>query len=254
MGGFLDFEQLDGFLVIRKCPQYARVRAGKKVMILKKAQEKIDRFNKLGVHYNIVSNYVYNKRKLLNELYDTNYLPYIVAALISFDLERMMGKGAKSKYDIMAGGFATLLHRKLCKIKTKIEHLNDTNIVDINLERKMGHIKDAYKELSAGGKDGLNQKGGDFHVGATKILHFINPELFLIVDSNAARAFRSHHGINYRNTTQPGYTSEKYISCMSYAKDDIIAFGQNDFCALEPGMPMARIYDKLTFATGSDWP
>jgi len=223
-------------------------------MILKEAREKIDRFNKLGVHYNIVSNYVYKKRKLLDELFDTDYLPYLVAALISFDLERMMGKGSENKYDIMAGGFATLLYEKLCNIKSKIAHLNDINIVDIDLKYEIGRIEDAYNELSASGKGGLNQKGGEFHVGATKILHFINPELFLMVDSNAARAFSRYHGITYRNTTQPGYTSEKYISCMSCAKADIIAFGQKEFCELEPGMPMARIYDKLTFATGSDWP
>ena len=223
-------------------------------MILKEAREKIDRFNKLGVHYNIVSNYVYKKRKLLDELFDTDYLPYLVAALISFDLERMMGKGSENKYDIMAGGFATLLYEKLCNIKSKIAHLNDINIVDIDLKYEIGRIEDAYNELSASGKGGLNQKGGEFHVGATKILHFINPELFLMVDSNAARAFNRYHGITYRNTTQPGYTSEKYISCMSCAKADIIAFGQKEFCELEPGMPMARIYDKLTFATGSDWP
>jgi hypothetical protein len=222
-------------------------------MILKKAREKIDRFNKLGVHYNIVSNYVYYKRKLLDDLFDTDYLPYLVAALISFDLERMMGKGAERKYDIMAGGFATLLHEKLCNIKSKIYHLNDVNIVNIDLKKEMGNIENAYNELCVGGKGSLNQKGGEFHVGATKILHFINPELFLIVDSNAARAFKACHGINYRNTTQPGYTSEKYISCMAFAKADIIAFGQKDFCALDPGTPMARIYDKLTFATGSDW-
>ena len=223
-------------------------------MILTKAREKIDRFNKLGVHYNIVANYVYEKRKLLAKLFDAGYLPYLVAALICFDLERMMGQGAEKKYDVMARGFATKLHEKLSIIKPKIRHLTEINLVDIDLQREKGNIEAAYKELSAGGKGGLNQRKGEFHVGATKILHFINPELFLIVDSNAARAFKRNHGINYRNTTQPGYTSEKYIHCMSCAKADIIAFGLKNFCTLEPKMPIARIYDKLTFATGSNWP
>ena len=206
------------------------------------------------MHYNIVANYVYEKRKLLAKLFETDYLPFLVAALVSFDLERMMGQGAENKYDIMAGGFATILHEKLSIIKKKIQHLTEINLVDVDLEREKGNIEAAYKELSAGGKGGLNQKGGNFHVGATKILHFINPELFLIVDSNAARAFKRYHGVNYRNTTQPGYTSEKYITCMSFAKTDIIAFGEKNLRALEPGIPMARIYDKLTFETGSNWP
>lgn len=223
-------------------------------MILSKAREKIERFNKLGVHYNIVADYVYQRRKLTTEFFDTEYLPYLVAALISFDMNRMMGKGAENKYDIMAGGFATKLHEKLSRIKPKLRHLTDVNLTDIDLQNEKDNIKDAYQELSTGGIEGLNQKQGEFPVGATKILHFINPELFLIIDSNATRAFKLNHGISYRNTTQPGYTSEKYIQCMSCAKSDIIDYGLKNFFSLEPGTPIARIYDKLTFATGSDWP
>lgn len=222
-------------------------------MILTKAREKIDRFNNLGVHYNIVADYVYERRRLTTELFGPDYLPYLVAALISFDMERMMGKGAE-KYDIMAGGFATRLHEKLSRIEPKLRHLTDVHLTDIDLQREKTNIKAAYQELSTGGIKGLNQRQGEFHVGATKILHFINPELFLIVDSNATRAFKINHGISYRNTTQPGYTSEKYIQCMSCAKSDIIDYGLKNFCSLEPGTPIARIYDKLTFATGYDWP
>ena len=223
-------------------------------MILSKAREKIELFNKLGVHYNIVADYVYQRRKFTTEFFDTEYLPYLVAALISFDINRMMGKGAEKKYDIIAGGFATKLHEKLRRIKPKLRHLTDVNLIDIDLQSEKDNIKDAYQELSTGGIKGLNQKQGEFPVGATKILHFINPELFIIIDSNATRAFKLNHGINYRNTTQPGYTSEKYIQCMSCAKSDIIDYGLNNFTSLEPGTPIARIYDKLTFATGSDWP
>jgi hypothetical protein len=39
---------------------------------------------------------------------------------------------------------------------------------------------------------------------------------------------------------------------MEYAKGDILNYGVEDFCALEDGVPMARIYDKLTFVTGSE--
>ena len=190
---------------------------------------------------------------MMAELFGGEYLPYIVAALISFDLERMMGKGTDNKYDIKAGGFASILHKKLSTIKAKIQHLTEINIIDIDLKSEKSNIKDAYEELSAGGKGGLHQAGKEFHVGATKILHFINPELFIIVDSNASRAFKRYHGVSYQNSTQPGYTSDKYISCISSAKADIIKFGQKKFLTLDPGIPIARIYDKLTFATGSEW-
>jgi len=222
-------------------------------MILSRAREKIDRFNKLGVHYNIVANHVYEKRMSFPDLFGTDFLPYLVAALISFEMERMMGHGAEKKYDVTAGGFATTLHKKLTVIKPKIEQLTKISLVDVDLERERENIGAAYDALSSSKADGLNQKGGDFHVGATKILHFLNPELFLIVDSNAARAFRDSHGVTYQKTTQPGYTSEKYMKCMSIAQTDIRQTEPENFRALEPGTPMARIYDKLTFATGSGW-
>jgi len=84
-------------------------------------------------------------------------------------------------------------------------------------------------------------------------MHFINPELFIIIDSNSARALEIAHNIGYRNTTQPGYCDAKYIESLRHAQTDIIAFGINEFCLLEKEIPMARIYDKLAFTTGSNW-
>jgi len=101
--------------------------------------------------------------------------------------------------------------------------------------------------LALSGEGCLNQKGHDFHVGATKILHFINPQLFLIIDRNAARAFSDCHRVTYRNSTQPGYSAEKYVECLEYAKQDIITYGVNEFLSIETGTPMCRIYDKLSF-------
>jgi len=222
-------------------------------VIFENAKQKIERFNKVGVHYNIVADHVYVLRKTITDLFDTDYLPYLVAALISFDMERMMGKGSEKKYDINAGGFASRLHHKLGVINSTIKHLIHASLPDVDLQVEKENIAAAYNELSIGGKGGLNEMEGEFHVGATKILHFLNPELFLIVDSNASRAFRRSHKIKFRNTTQPGYSSDKYIRCMECAQSDISKFGEDKFRSLEPVTPIARIYDKLTFATGSGW-
>jgi hypothetical protein len=200
-------------------------------MILSNAPEKINRYNQVCVHYNLVANGVYKARASMNDLFGTDYLPYIVAALISFDLGRMMGEGI-SRYDLHAGGFAFKLHNKLLAIKPIISHLININLCDVNIAEKKSNIITAYERLALSGEGCLNQKGHEFPVGATKILHFINPELFLIIDSNSAVAFRDFHGINYRNSTQPGYTGEKYVRCLEYAKKDIITFGVKEFCSL----------------------
>lgn len=189
-----------------------------------------------------------------NDLFGANFLPFLVAGLISFDLGRMMGKGAESRYDPERNGFAKTLMNKLQEIRQHLQHLTHVRLSDIDLDKECDNIVAAYHHLSSDGHDSLNQRGNEFHVGATKIMHFINPALFIIVDSNSARALRMAHDLDYRNTTQPGYSDVKYIESLRHAQVDIKAFGVTEFCSLEIGIPMARIYDKLSFATGSNWP
>jgi hypothetical protein len=219
-------------------------------MITSNAKEKIEKFNSIGLHYNLVADAVYKKQASLDSPFNPGYLQYIVAALISFEMERMMGPDRCSRYDREAGGFATLLSQKLEKIKPLMGHLIGSTLASLDIQKEKQNIVDAYEVLAEGGKDGLNRRKGEFHVGATKILHFINPDAFLIIDSNASKAFRVYHGASFRNTTQPGYSSANYIACMERAKQDIHDYGEDNFRELEPGTPIGRIYDKLTFITG----
>jgi hypothetical protein len=214
------------------------------------ASEKIREFNKHGLHYNLVADAVYKARNRIGNPFFRDFLPYFIAALLSFDMGRMMGPDSKSKYDDKAGGFATKLGKKINLIQPFLNHLVDLTIGSLNIESEAKKVITAYDILSSNGKNGLHQQGHSFHVGATKLLHFSNPNLFIIIDSNASRAFREFHKVKYRNTTQPGYSSDKYIECLKCAKKDIMSFGINKFQFLEPETPLARIYDKLTFITG----
>jgi len=220
-------------------------------MITQNASDKINQFNKRGLHYNLVADAVYRIRNSKFDPFDHEYLPYIIAALISFDMGRMMGSTAKSRYDTKNEGFANHLGKKLNAIKPYIGHLMNLQLDGFSLSPEKENVKMAYSILSSGGQDGLNQKQGEFHVGTTKILHFMNPRFFIIVDSNAARAFKMSHHVSFRNTTQPGYSSDKYIECMEHARMDILKFGVEEFRALDKDVPIARVYDKLTFMTGS---
>ena len=221
-------------------------------MILSNAREKINRYNQCCLHYNLVADSVYKVRRSVSDLFGTDYVPYLVAVLISFEMGKLIGK-AELRYSMHPGRFAWKLLNKLKSIKSRIAHFINIRLTDVNLSRETPNIMSAYDELASRGKNSLHSVGKEFHVGATKILHFINPELFLIIDSNVSRAFRASHGINYRNSTQPGYSAEKYVDCLEYAKADLIAFGEYEFCSLEKDSPMARIYDKLSFTTGCGW-
>jgi hypothetical protein len=221
-------------------------------MITTDAEQKIQNFNQIGLHYNLVAEGIYKMRSSLDSPFNQNYIQYIIAGLISFEMERMMGPNRKSRYGLAAGGFAALLAEKLEYIRPLIFHLAHSKLTELDIEKERKNLTTAYAILAGAGEKGLNQRFGEFHVGATKILHFLNPDTFLIIDSNAARAFKKSHDIKFRNTTQPGYTNSKYIACMKCAQQDIIDFGVDSFRNLEPKTPLARIYDKLTFITGSE--
>lgn len=168
-------------------------------MITLSAPNKIKQYNERGLHYNLVANAVYEMRSAVADPFDSDYLPYIVAALLSFDMGRLMGSGG-SKYNTKTDGFAHCLRIKLNAIKPYITHLVNSQLDTLSIRSETKNIKRAYDILSSAGEKCLNQNGDEFHVGATKIFHFINPHAFIIVDSNAARAFKLSHHVSFRNT------------------------------------------------------
>lgn len=96
-------------------------------------------------------------------------------------------------------------------IQPDIEPLFALSIGIVNIEDVSPSIKKSYATLSKKGIDGMHSGGKGFHVWASKILHFINPELFPIVDSNAVKTLRELFGLPYKNNTQPGYSTDLYL-------------------------------------------
>jgi hypothetical protein len=216
--------------------------------ITQNAKVKIAYFNEIGFHYNLVADQIYKKRRKIGNPSAKLFQPYIIAGLIAFDMGRMMGA---DPYSVNGSRFASKLSAKLALIEPLLESLSHESLLSVDLQKHEDNIKIAYQVLSVGGRGSLHQDSTkSFHVGTTKILHFLNPELFIIVDSNAARAFRAEGQVHYLNSTQPGYTPDLYTQCLKQAISDINQYGANDFQALEFGTPITRIYDKLTFITG----
>lgn len=164
--------------------------------ILADASQKIDDFNKEGLHYNLVANEVYKTGNDSTDLFDESFLRYIIAGLIVFDMGRMMGS---KKFALEHSSFASRLYAKLQKIRPLLAPLLKLSLVHADLQAHCKAIAEAYETLSAAGPGALHEdKTKCFHVGATKVLHFLNPRLFIIVDSNAARAFRTACGLPFQ--------------------------------------------------------
>jgi len=221
-------------------------------LILENADKKIDDFDRKGLHYNLVANAIYVKLKEIGDPFDQSYLQYIIAGLVSFDMGRMMGTNTM-RYSFEDNGFALKLHSKLQKIRPRLEPILKLTLPSIDFKEHGEAIKYAYQTLSDSGFNALNADPNEsFPVGATKILHFMNPELFIIVDSNAAKAFRIAWNVHFRSTTQPGYSADRYLECIEDAQKDIRNYDIERFQNLALGIPLTRIYDKLTFITGSE--
>jgi hypothetical protein len=220
-------------------------------MVFQDPAGQIARYDQLCPHYNLVADAIYAEWRRQKAPFSLAYRPYLIAALIAFDMGRMMGAGLVQRYDSAAGGFATRLDRKLARVQPLLEPLVQHNLFEVDVSRSGRDIVRAYDVLAADGPDGLHEQGKAFHVGATKVLHFLHPELFIIVDANTARALRAAFRIPYRSSTQPGYSGERYVRSLSAVKEWIRDYGVERFRSLGPGIPVLRIFDKMAFVYGA---
>ena len=219
--------------------------------ILDGDSSKIARFNALGLHYNIASAKIYEVRLGAKDPFDRDFQQYIIAGLIAFDMQRMMGE-SQFVYRYEEGCFALRLEAALRETRQSLEPLLESSILATSLSEQGSTIRAIYERLATNGGLSLDNRGHRFDVGATKVLHFLNPNLFAIVDSNARRAYAPAQRTHFGDPKGGVLPSEWYVECMRCAQLDILNYGADRFQALEPGTPLTRIYDMLTFITGRD--
>ena len=101
--------------------------------------------------------------------------------------------------------FVNKLINKLRSDETKriLARLRDVSITSPNLEDYKSDSEELYESLS-NPRDGLSADGSCFCVGATKVMHCLFPELFIMLDQNVAKAV--------------GYSSGQYNNFSSYWK------------------------------------
>ncbi len=224
---------------------------GEQHVLFTEASARIQRYNQLCLHYNLVADAVYRELRRSSAPFSAEFESYLIAALIGFDMGRMMGSGPESRYDAAAEGFAKRLRKKLHGIRPALDPLMQRSLVELDIADHREPIVRAYETLASRGEGRLSEEDKEFHVGATKILHFLNPELFMIVDGNTAATLRTTCGIAFKNSTQPGYSGEFYLESLCVARDLILKYGAERFRSLEWGMPLLRIFDKIAFAYSS---
>jgi hypothetical protein len=207
------------------------------------AKELIDAYNcgPEGPRYNRVAAKVYAARLSHGDPLSPKFECAILDGLVGFGMARTI-----------KGGCTTLKPRlqrclDMARKSTVLDQFRDSCLSCADLDASRSAITSVYNCFA---QSGTLHPTDQSHVGATKTLHWLFPELFLIVDGNAARAFHAHFSVRLRNTTQPGYSAAKYIECLQKAQKEIQSFGVQQFRQLEPMTPEARIFDKIAFIVG----
>lgn len=224
------------------------------------AKSRLRAYDEICAHYNVAASHAYAQRASLGEPFGADFLPSLIGALIVFDMARQMGKDRARKYRKSAAGFASSLSEALDKIKDRITPyvwltVSDIHTLPENEQKKFyGELKYAYDQLADPKNSSLDANGKRFDVGATKILHFLNPNLFPIIDRYAAHTLvntsEGHVRISRKGSTFL-FNAETYVTIVEYLYREISTYGINRFRAYSPSIPDMRLVDKILFDPGS---
>jgi hypothetical protein len=212
------------------------------------------------VHYEAVYHYVIRRQEETEGIWDKDFIDDITAGLISFDMQRMIGK---QKYLVEGrNSWASKLETVLKIHEKELENLRSLKLQNINLKQNdiQEPIITIFDDLSKSGPKGLNHRNTkeSFPVGASKILHFIIPDLFIIFDSNAKQSMVRHY--NFQKGKIDG---DAYLMAMRYYQEELKMWSRQYSDSTYQGLtdldqswkkfaghrttPLPRIIDKCTF-------
>jgi hypothetical protein len=211
-------------------------------LLNERSNEAVDEYNRnprCAARYNPAAEVVYQARRRLGDPLLPQFESDIITGLKAFDMGRTMGDG-----------FPERLQRSLqtARMNPQIDRFHECRLSAVDLSEYSSGIEAVYECLARAGALHPQKQS---HVAATKILHWLFPDLFLMLDSRVAGTFRDYCGIEFRKSTQPGYSVEKYMQCLRLAQDDIRSFGPERFRLLEANTPEARIFDKIAWIAGN---
>lgn len=213
------------------------------IEVLKNTKGKINKYNaqaKAGI-YNAAYTEILNGRKnrscLVNKdgSVSEETLLTIEKGLLAFDMGRQMD-----------GNFKYNLKKKLISAKALLKKFQGLTIVSPNIDEIRSETESFFESLRASDHDRLSSNRNQFSVGATKIMNFLFPELFVIADRWVRKALGKY-----------GYFSfDEYWSIMMTCRKELRAW-QEKYGNLESliGLDekpttLTRIFDKCAFVTG----
>lgn len=146
-----------------------------------------------------------------------------------------------------------LSHNNLRLILTKLRHLRIENDERLSEE---SDCRGLYEELSVGGEDALSADGTRYDVGTTKILDFLFPELFVMVDKHVAETITGLKLLHIRRKGSTfDYSFESYWKVMQICRQELLEYERLNGDLQEllriDGIisTYPRVFDKCAFVT-----
>lgn len=211
--------------------------------ILENAAEKIEDYNAQGdakKYYNPAYHKLLNARPLVDV--DGSVVDLAVGIIESIMRNFKMAR-------VMSHQFNGLLARKLKEdsVKVVLREVRSARIESSILNEHKASSKILYETFSEDGSDSLALEEMQFHVGATKIMNFLFPDFYVMVDSRVAKALHR----------SGGYYFEKYWDTMRLCRQELDSWREMH-CDLDslilldkPPTTLTRIFDKCAFVMGS---
>jgi hypothetical protein len=148
----------------------------------------------------------------------------------------------------MDDAFGEKLGMKLQKdnVRTALRKMMNLHIGSINHAAFEPDARTVYETLSSPGKDGLSAREDAFCVGATKIMHFLFPEFFIMLDQYAAKGVGLRKFRNF----------EAYWSALELCHKELEEWHDkhgsiDNLLAMDvPPTTPTRIFDKCAFVMG----
>ena len=116
------------------------------------------------------------------------------------------------------------------KIQNSLQWLNDKKLIDLDLAGNDNAIKDCYQTM-------VNIRNGFSHTAASKFLHVISPELFVIWDGPMRKHYKKYYDI--------AESAEGYFEYMKQMKEDLIQKVLPSFSKANNECPAAFLSEKL---------